>query len=533
MSEDLRPDIDPPPGTSRSNQANVIESLKRSKRTRNRTTAVQNIETEGASSSQKVESFGILRGPQDMLHLHPSNDNKHPTTSEIPSDSMNQGLSDEPASQVQAAPSDKDKGPDPQLVDAELQGAYDGTQNILLGKRDSMASAADNAPAGFATADDFETTYLQPLKIIDGVLEKIADVWAIIIHPYAKMALGVLSAASKIIVAQAERNKSIYSLLKQLAEIYRFMTQDDNLISLEISFSRLFECAHFIRDYSETELLLGKNVFSETDDIIKRYSDTLDDLVRQFRDQVDRDMAVFVQHTGKDSDILLSLHSLTLFQAIPWISGIAYAKGAGLNTMKQCLPGTRKEVPSQITDWINGSGDAAQRVLWLSGPAGTGKPVIAQTIAKAFNDMGVLGSCLRFDKAEKRHEIFFSSIVRDLADRDPEMRRALASAVKNSTSLKNSKDIFQHVGPVLIVIEALDESGGVETRRDLLRILAGKLQNKDLSQITRLPSTFRILVTSHPLHDIEDAFHGTRHILWSSMDKIPASGGAQHPHVRI
>lgn len=149
-----------------------VKIPKRSKRTRNRTTAVQNIETEGASSSQKVE---------DMLHLHPSNDNKHPTTSEIPSDSMNQGLSDEPASQVQAAPSDKDKGPDPQLVDAELQGAYDGTQNILLGKRDSMASAADNAPAGLATADDFETTYLQPLKIIDGVLEKIADVWAIIV----------------------------------------------------------------------------------------------------------------------------------------------------------------------------------------------------------------------------------------------------------------------------------------------------------------------------------------------------------------
>ncbi|KAG1791037.1 uncharacterized protein HD556DRAFT_1387221 [Suillus plorans] len=209
MSEDHRPDIDPPPGVSRSSQANVVESSnqsrgglcrslrklkngltkkipKRSKRTRNRITTVQNVETEGTSSSQKVE---------DTLHLHTSNDNKHPTTSEIPSDSVNQGLSGKPASQVQAAPSDKDKGPDPQLVDAELQGAYDGTQNMkLLGKHaTSMASAADNAPADLAAADDFETTYLQPLKIIDGVLEKIAD-----IHPYAKMALGVLSAASKV-----------------------------------------------------------------------------------------------------------------------------------------------------------------------------------------------------------------------------------------------------------------------------------------------------------------------------------------------
>ncbi|KAG1894942.1 uncharacterized protein F5891DRAFT_1281362 [Suillus fuscotomentosus] len=542
MSEDHRPDIDPPPGVSRSSQANVVESSnqsrgglcqslrklkngltkklpKRSTRTRNRTTAVQNVESEGASSSQKVE---------DTLHLHTSNDNKHPTTSEILSDSVNQGLSGEPASQ--AAPSDKDKGPDPQLVDAELQGAYDGTQNMkLLGKHAiSMASAADNAPAGLAAADNFEMRYLQPLMIIDGVLEKIAD-----IHPYAKMVLGVLSAASKIIVAQAERDKCIYSLLKKLAEVYRFMTQDDSLSKIESMrgivgkiVQQTLECARFIRDYSETKNFwkrLGKNVLSETDDVVKRYSDTLDDLVQQFRDQVDRDVAVFVQRTGDTLDL----------------GDIAYAKGAGLNTMKQCLPGTRKEMLSQITDWINGSGDAAQRVLWLSGPAGTGKSAIAQTIAKGFNDMGVLGSCFCFDKAEKRHEKVFSTIARDLADRDPEMRRALADAVKNSTSLKNPKDIFQQwekllmnplkkfptssVGPVLIVIEALDESGGVETRRDLLRILAGKLQNKDLPQITELPFNFRILVTSRPLHDIEDAFHGAQHILPLSMDQIPAT----------
>jgi hypothetical protein len=69
------------------------------------------------------------------------------------------------------------------LVDAELQGARDGTQNMGLLNRHatSMASAAANAPAGLAAEDDFETTYLQPLKVIDVVLEKIADVWAILV----------------------------------------------------------------------------------------------------------------------------------------------------------------------------------------------------------------------------------------------------------------------------------------------------------------------------------------------------------------
>jgi hypothetical protein len=73
--------------------------------------------------------------------------------------------------------------PDPKLVDAELQGARDGMQNMgLLGRHaTSMASAAVSAPAGLAAEDDFETTYLQPLKVIDVVLEKVADVWAILI----------------------------------------------------------------------------------------------------------------------------------------------------------------------------------------------------------------------------------------------------------------------------------------------------------------------------------------------------------------
>jgi hypothetical protein len=259
--------------------------------------------------------------------------------------------------------------------------------------------------------------------------------------------------------------------------------------------------------------------------------------MQQFRDQVDRDVVVFIHRIGKDPDTPLSLHSHTVSGDALDLGDIAYAKDAGLNTMKQCLPETRTDILSKITDWINGSGGAAERVLWLFGPAGTGKSAIAHTIAKWFSDMGMLGSCFCFDKIEKRHEKVFSTIARDLAGHDPEMRRALADAVRDSPSLKNTKDILQQwekllveplkkssrssVGPVLIVIEALDESGGAKTREDLLRILAGKHQNKGLPKITELPSNFRILVTSRPLRDIENTFHGTEHIRPLTMEEIP------------
>jgi hypothetical protein len=231
---------------------------------------------------------------------------------------------------------------------------------------------------------------------------------------------------------------------------------------------------------------------------------------------------------------------------------MVYAGGAGLDTAKQCLSGTRTDVLSQITNWINSGGDSVPRVMWLSGPAGKGKSAIAHTIANWFNETGGLGSCFCFDRhreADRRHEKIFSTIARDLADCDPGMKRALADAVKDANSLKNTSDIIQQwrrllmeplkkfsassVGPVLIVIEALDESGGVETRRNLLRILAGRLRDKGLPQITELPSNFRILVTSRPLPDIEKGFEGADHVLRLSMDDIPPEVVARDIHAFV
>jgi WD40 repeat protein len=117
------------------------------------------------------------------------------------------------------------------------------------------------------------------------------------------------------------------------------------------------------------------------------------------------------------------------------------------------------------------------------------------------------------------------------------LRRALADTVQTANSLKNTADITQQwqkllieplgkssesiVGPIVIMIDALDESGGAETRIDLLRILAGKHRNPAVPKITDLPANFRFIVTSRPLDDINDVFHGVQHIQHMSMDDIP------------
>jgi len=118
----------------------------------------------------------------------------------------------------------------------------------------TVTSTGQGAQEDFDTADTFQDTYLQPLRIFDTVIGKIADV-----HPYAKMALGMLSCAAKIILAQLDRDAALLKLEK-LCQVYSFMTRDQMLgqiLSMRVVLGQIsqqtLECAQFIKNYSETK----------------------------------------------------------------------------------------------------------------------------------------------------------------------------------------------------------------------------------------------------------------------------------------
>ncbi|KAG2028913.1 hypothetical protein BDR03DRAFT_988096, partial [Suillus americanus] len=187
------------------------------KRSRHQTTAVQNTDHQGVSSNQNIE---------DASRLHPSDGDK-PANPENLSGRVSQEASGEPTSKVQAASSGVEEIPDPQSqVDAGLRDAHQRVENMRLlgGHVESAASTAKDGPKDLDAADSFQTTYLQPLRVFDTVIGDLANV-----HPYAKVVLGVLSTASKIILAQTERDESVQSLLKKLEQIYDFMSQKDTL----------------------------------------------------------------------------------------------------------------------------------------------------------------------------------------------------------------------------------------------------------------------------------------------------------------
>lgn len=197
-----------------------------------------------------------------------------------------------------------------------------------------------------------------------------------------------------------------------------------------------------------------------------------------------------------------------------------------LNGSDVCLPGTRVEVIDAIVHWAARAAlpvtpDQWQpalnhdaRVLWVCGLSGAGKSTILRSVAARLKELGRLGAFYGFKDATQattNPSTLFSTIARDLADGDYLRKKHLAESIKGNAAIQTTIDCreqFQHfivapwsdvpsVGDTLLAIDAFDESGTVIARRDLLTILAQRVQD--------LPSGFRVIITSRYERDVQEA----------------------------
>jgi AAA ATPase domain len=191
---------------------------------------------------------------------------------------------------------------------------------------------------------------------------------------------------------------------------------------------------------------------------------------------------------------------------------LPYKGGWRFGDEKRCLPGTREDFLNHIVKWIKDP--KSNRGLVLLGQAGTGKSSIAHEIARRFDDNG-LGSYFSFLRKEgSKEEAYqlFTTLARDLSDRYPAFKHALGGVIKDKSSLRGARDyrtIFECLlleplknlslpGPILIIIDGLDESGDATGNFGLHTFLAQHLAD--------LPSEFRILITSRPEDGVKPAF---------------------------
>ncbi|KDQ11002.1 hypothetical protein BOTBODRAFT_115077, partial [Botryobasidium botryosum FD-172 SS1] len=347
------------------------------------------------------------------------------------------------------------------------------------------------------------------------------------IHPVVNMAWQVVHALYQIPKNQLDRDDKIVRLISEIRDLYTTVhalegvekiTELEDVV--EAILQQTIECILFIREYAG--LGFGKRLLHQTvastDTKIKEFEVALRDLKDSFRS---RSLVHITLVTARVSNRVEKMYLMG--QLAP----------ADMETfdLPRCQPGTRSHEIQLITEWVMDPG-ASERILWLPGLAGFGKSTLATTLADTFAGLRRLGAFLFFSRdVEERSSP--SRVVKTLAyqlalfdhriaekvsgilDESPYMIRSHVRNQFTQLIVKSLRSIetLDDDGPLVLILDALDECGDPESRRSLLSALVDESRH--------LPSCIRILITSRPSDDIANALNGQAHIKCHSLEITP------------
>jgi hypothetical protein len=200
-----------------------------------------------------------------------------------------------------------------------------------------------------------------------------------------------------------------------------------------------------------------------------------------------------------------------------------------------CLPKTRINIINFVTDWATRPPDDKSNLLYLFGVAGSGKSTLSTTIADNFYQLGRLGAFFFFDKQGNPPVVDPGVVVRSLAFQlalfDDQIGQAISNAIVQDPRIPDmvlsrqfqnllqkplqSAQALPDNGPIMVVIDALDECEHKYSREKLIALLA--------KEAVHLPSNVRIVVTSRAEPDIESAFKDESHILMQEVESANES----------
>jgi hypothetical protein len=196
------------------------------------------------------------------------------------------------------------------------------------------------------------------------------------------------------------------------------------------------------------------------------------------------------------------------------------------STRSECLPGTRTDILRSITDWAHSS-SLEKRLLWLKGLAGSGKSTLSTTIAHTLQEQSRLGAFVFFSRdVEERNQSanVIRTLAYQLASFSPVIKTAIVQAIDTTPRITQSALHLQFTkllieplrmlpaneGPIVLILDALDECGSVEDHKPLLSLFS--------SESVHLPSFVRIIITSRDERDIRCALEAQSHVLVRELD---------------
>ncbi|KAF8300521.1 hypothetical protein DL93DRAFT_2122196, partial [Clavulina sp. PMI_390] len=377
--------------------------------------------------------------------------------------------------------------------------------------------------------DDLLAAFPNTISAVEGLL-KLGGLIAEI-HPVAKVIVGVLKGAWTIIQANAQVNGHMHTLLSCMKDLC--------VLTKQYATSKEHDCVvqDIVRDISFT-VLSGATLINGYAEHQKHKS--------MF--QVPTLFTSFEQDADQITDTLTSLATklqgssvASVFSQVHKISAVLHMIGAGVDQLvrneilsglpcaadaavtlhdgneHECLPGTRTAVLEALQTWAADKLDlTGTKVLWLQGVAGSGKSSIAASVAKFFEHTGILMAYYRFETAKQgtlKPSNLFTTIALQLASQDTSLAAILMDTVEHASHLQQkSQDPSEQLKlfllplleqtlrgykQLLIIIDALDESGGAKERSKVLKPLA--------NIVLQLPPAVCILITTRPEPDIQEA----------------------------
>jgi len=177
-----------------------------------------------------------------------------------------------------------------------------------------------------------------------------------------------------------------------------------------------------------------------------------------------------------------------------------------LANRKACLPETRLDILQDLFISLTVP-NPRHNIIWFHGQAGSGKSTILYTLAQCFSKLHRRGAFLFWDRNDvvnsdpdrvirtlayqlARFNTIYARRLASLVNADPDITKASLDEQFQTLVQEPLATLAEghNLGPIIIILDALDECGTVETRQNLLDVLSARL--------AMLPKMFRILVAS-------------------------------------
>ena len=191
-----------------------------------------------------------------------------------------------------------------------------------------------------------------------------------------------------------------------------------------------------------------------------------------------------------------------------------------------CLGNTRRNVINDIMKWIEDDSNEAKKVLWVYGLAGTGKSTLSTTIAHIMANLQRLGAFFFFNRDIRPRDsgTLIRTLAYQLADFNDSFGAAISRLAKDNSKItimpleyqfenlliNTVKSVEWSRGPIVLIIDALDECGREGDRRDLMQALSQGFSD--------LPSFIRVIVVIRQEPDIQHALGSHSHVRSYHLD---------------